>query len=769
MTSPVTDQTEAELQSRFEAAIRTVLPLLSVEFKLERFLHLKLGHHEIGIDGLKPLDTVRGRYDMLLVSGGQALLLIELKAPDVTITEDDVRQALSYARLHPTPVPLVLVTNGSAGELRRGYDGTKLDPSDVGQERLGNVLAKSAALALEAAADAVRTLLSSSRETWTQILAKWTDEAIDERTGNASDFRRPIVRGFSIRRDLVTKADAKLREGASVVVVHAPPLAGVTNALAQIARENSTGPRLFLDIRAGKDVLQSIANRLARELHIGVTKDDLRRWFNVARGMVKITLVIDGLPGDELDELLEWAKSGHLQLVLGMDSETRRKALSLPGRNQETPLGRMETPLELGPLSDAEFEAAEHLYFDVFAAGFMNGAQRTSHLRSVRRHRVIAALLPPKSAAPPGSVAVMPAFESPEVLAHCASIFLTDPQLQTDFQEIAKIYLKEAEDRSGEVNWITGSWGLPSVDPAAARRQLGQERIDALGQQGLLSWAATQALGPRLMIRVDEVFAHFIAKKWADDLLGLAKPKAIQRKLGRLLAIAGVIPEGDMALAAALHRAGKQRQDVMGTAITYLLAQRPSVSRLKEGAHVQVLAKGQDIRLHFGKGMDEEVMGNVFPWAVLSRCLFWTMVRDGRDTTVNLALFAEIGAAQMPLMPITHTRIQDMKPLPFHELEGVGSFPCFEVGILEPIVQAMIFHGHQYPDEFRQLARHSLDSADIHLSRRVHLAARAMQGSQHGATAAMANAVEQEIHTWWCDMLKRHIGIPPDVDLTQSN
>jgi hypothetical protein len=217
MTSPVTDQTEAELQSRFETAIRTVLPLLSVEFKLERFLHLKLGHHEIGTDGFKPLDAVRGRYDMLLVSGGQPLLLIELKAPDVTITEDDVRQALSYARLHPTPVPLVLVTNGSTGELRRGYDGAKLDPSDVGQERLANVLAKSAALAVETAADAVRTLLSSSRETWTQILGKWSDEAIDERTGNASDCRRPIVREFTIRRDLVAKADTWVPHRVSLI------------------------------------------------------------------------------------------------------------------------------------------------------------------------------------------------------------------------------------------------------------------------------------------------------------------------------------------------------------------------------------------------------------------------------------------------------------------------------------------------------------------------------------------------------------------------
>src|SRR5712691_8172710 len=100
---------EAEFQARLEARIRAALPLLPAKVKLERHLRLRLGHRTVVLDGAETQENVsRGRYDVLVMSEGKPLLLVELKAPGVALGDDDARQALSYARLPEPIVPLVL-------------------------------------------------------------------------------------------------------------------------------------------------------------------------------------------------------------------------------------------------------------------------------------------------------------------------------------------------------------------------------------------------------------------------------------------------------------------------------------------------------------------------------------------------------------------------------------------------------------------------------------------------------------------------------------
>jgi hypothetical protein len=107
------------------ARLRAALPLLPVNIKLEEYLSLRLGHRSLNRDGTTgESGTVQGRYDVLVFLE-VPLLLTELKAPEEDVIEDDVGQALSYARLHRQMVPLVLVTNGTKVVLRRTFDGRR--------------------------------------------------------------------------------------------------------------------------------------------------------------------------------------------------------------------------------------------------------------------------------------------------------------------------------------------------------------------------------------------------------------------------------------------------------------------------------------------------------------------------------------------------------------------------------------------------------------------------------------------------------------------
>jgi hypothetical protein len=754
---------EAEFQARFRAAVKKALPYLPADVRLERHLQFKLGHHQIAFDGLKPIEMLRGRYDMLVIHGEKPLLLAELKAPSIPITPDDVQQGLSYARLHVPPVPLLIATNGEEHELRRVYDGAKLDATIPTHERLAEILGQSAALAAASTDDAIRTLLGSAPESWQRIFCDWTSETIAELTGAPDDFRKPIVANFSFPREVEPKIEEKLRCGAAVIVLHAPPISGVTNTLAHLARAASTGPRLFMQTQTPVDVLQTIANRLTTELNVGISKDDLRAWFGSLRGLLKITLFLDGFPTAHAEELLDWARRGQLQIVFGMHSEARRQAVSLPGRNQSSSLGTLETPVELGNLSDAEFEAARTSYRDGFTAEFAPGAETAPNLRSVRSHRIIAALLTPKQHVPPGANSVIPTFSGPQSLAAYDRAFVTDPALRADFQQLANVFLKEASNRYRKPDWSL-TWGMPSLDPQLAQAVLGRPRLQEFVSFGFLSWVDHSKLGSRILVRVEEIFAHYVAEKWATELTGIRKVPALRRKMKSLTQLAFMVPEGDTALAAAICRAGLHDTAVLSVCVSWLLSEKPTKTRLKTGRKLQMLLRGQDVTLHLGEGMDEEATGNLFPWMVLSRCAFWPMAVTGSAQSGNFLIFSEVGNCPTLIRPLMHQTLQEHRPINMHAIDGVGQFVCSEVGIVEPLVAAMVEYARSEPDEFRQLAQHAVDESKVHLIWRIHNTAATLERSNEAQIATMAVEIRAKMKSAFTGLITNRLGIPPRVD-----
>jgi hypothetical protein len=744
---------EAELQARLESRIRAALPLLPAKIKLERYLHLRLGHRSLTLDGMAfDKSDIQGRFDVLVLVEDTPLILAELKAPDVTVTDEDIGQALSYARLHQPLVPLVLVTNGTTTVLRRTYDGAELQASDVASDRLGVVLSVAAALAAATTEDAVRILLGASKEVWGKLLAAWSNEAIEVLTGGVREFGRPIPRGFVILRDAAQQVVDRLSGGARVVVLHGPPLSGVTNVLAQFARK-SVAPVLLVDGHASRDVLQFIANRLSRELSIGVTKDVLRAWFNTRNGLLDVTLAIDGLPIEGVEELVEYANAALLRLVLGLGSQEYKDASTLPGRSQQSLLGQSGVPVELQPLSEQEFGHACEAFESSFGAYFHNGAQHIPDLRSPRRLRVIAATLPGAPALPPvdrrDTCVVIPPIPGPEMLPTYSQALAPDAALKYDLQKLAAAFLADADRHAGDPDWMAATWGRPSVDPAILEADLGETRIKRLCDLGFLSWVNTQSLGPRVLVRIEELLTCDVADIWAGRLAELADPDALKKEVRSLLDLTMIVPAGEVALAGAICRAAMKHDHILGTVVPYLMSQEPSISRLKQGARVDLLVKDARIRLKFGEGMDERVVGNMQPWVVLSHIASWPMIAEGRDATLNLPIFARLGASPDLLIYPRPIEPEIAAGFHFHEFPDVGPVLCLNTGIVEPLVQAMLSHAHRFPQEFEWLAAYAMEKKESHLGWRVLTVARAMCTSIHDEVAEAGKAVEATLDDWW--------------------
>lgn len=107
-------KTEIELSNEEEVRGKLILPYirelgLNIEdFQLEKSFKIKLGKSTHDKKDYSPT----GRADILCKSGDKNLFIFELKADFVKITDEDISQGVSYARLLDQIAPFVIITNG---------------------------------------------------------------------------------------------------------------------------------------------------------------------------------------------------------------------------------------------------------------------------------------------------------------------------------------------------------------------------------------------------------------------------------------------------------------------------------------------------------------------------------------------------------------------------------------------------------------------------------------------------------------------------------
>ena len=84
------------------------------ELSFEDQFRLRLGHNTLIIKRGEEVqrDQVTGRSDLLLTRNEEPTAIIETKAPDHHLTDDDAWQAISYASLLRPIAPYTIVTNG---------------------------------------------------------------------------------------------------------------------------------------------------------------------------------------------------------------------------------------------------------------------------------------------------------------------------------------------------------------------------------------------------------------------------------------------------------------------------------------------------------------------------------------------------------------------------------------------------------------------------------------------------------------------------------
>lgn len=739
---------EALLQARLVETVRKALPMLPATLQVERYLSLRLGHHAITIDGAPagPDVLVRGRLDLLVLHRDRPLLLFELKAPDIPLGDADVAQALSYARAMVKMPPLVVVTNGNQVRIASTYDGAQLNEAALGD--LERTLAAAAALAASDANDSIRALLGRDARLWAAIFSDWNGRTRRGATGPARAISNPLCDGFQIPREATREVCTLVEQGAHVVAVTGPPLAGLTNVLAELeSAPPNDAAILWLGPSPARSPLQHIANRLTRELSLAISSDDVRRWLQTAYAeteSARLVLALDGAP-ENLEEIVDLTAQTRVSLVLALGENLYARLARRDGREEATVFGAAAKVVRLLPLSDAELAAAIELLAATHRVVFYPGVQYSPELRLPRMLRTLLAVVPAQRQSSPTeeTLSVMAPLTDPRRLRLASKTWAQLPEVANDLRRLAEAYFADADEQADNPAWLTRTYGMPSVDFGEAERLLGEGRLQRLSDQGFISLLDDPVLGARALVRVEEVFAFAIGTVLARTA---AKERlAAEAFANRVTKHVSALPAGAATGALSILLRGQDDEQFLVAVLRCLVDDHPTVEIAGEGRRLALLTSDGPINLVFGEGMREQLVGNLIPWIVLSFLLGEELGAAEGGLSRNLGLFIQVGRAPLFLQHVEPAKLEHVRPYPLHTIEGLGDVLCTHAGLVEPITQAMVAHAHRAHTEFGLLAKYAVEHDEFFLASRVHTAARLVSSAADEEVAATAAQVEARV------------------------
>ena len=399
------EKNEATLEARIDRVLTSVFPSFrEVNVEHQKSFSIKFGHHNVQVDSKEPsANPSRAIFDILLTINNNNIILLELKKEGLSLTEDDVLQGISYARLlHPMP-PLTLISNGKDNQFYKTYSKDKIDTSSIDLAFIKKLTDNSFQLASNDFKEAVSLLLNNEPKLFSQVINQITEKKFERLFGAIDDFTKPICIDFNIERKAIIEIQSLFSNGAPLVGVIGPAFSGKTNLLHQFFTKTKSDKDfvLFLDCSDHNySIFQQLANHFTENAKILITKDKIREWLinslsNCPDG--KFYLLLDNFNNEipeviksEIIELIDIFKGVNHHALYTVDEFNYNKIAFVENRRYKTIIGEQSKTTKLDELDDDEYQFTNDLLFDKFQVIIEHGGHFTPEYREPRilRHLV---------------------------------------------------------------------------------------------------------------------------------------------------------------------------------------------------------------------------------------------------------------------------------------------------------------------------------------------------------------------------------------------
>lgn len=351
--------------------IKYVLPWLKQtgvelhEIQLERSFSLKIGRQFIPIgQAARKRDSVGGRLDILVQRDGRNLLIVETKADDLQLTDDDRDQAISYARLVHPIAPYAVVTNGQEYRLYDSVTKDRIDPKEI------KIRGFEAALPDDDILEAQSIFLCLNRDNLIAFCRSQVAAELRIVKGSIADDRKYVPELHVPRVSVSQEVEDFYSSPLPGLLLIGQSGSGKTCEMCRVAESllDSGKPVLFFNgITLESGILEAISAEFlwtfnGAELPIQV----IRRLAKLA-GSDRLTIVLDAVdewiyPSREnnLGSLLRAAEKNNVKIILSC--KTSAVSQFVLARGSPTNIDLLTKKVEIGELSDREFFSAIENY-----------------------------------------------------------------------------------------------------------------------------------------------------------------------------------------------------------------------------------------------------------------------------------------------------------------------------------------------------------------------------------------------------------------------
>ncbi|HHX8373462.1 TPA: type I restriction endonuclease [Vibrio alginolyticus] len=765
---------EAQYEAQVRTAITHAFPWLPSEgITHQDCFSFKLGHSNVTVNG-KPQKNARARLDILIKYKNTPLAIFELKRPDVRISNDDIEQGLSYARVHHPRPPLVVVSNSKDVRILETETGKPWRPTEKSETAVYSLLEEGSKLAKDDLKNAVSTLLGTSPQVWSQVVKQITSQNIDELSGDSEDALRQFVNEFLIPRELTSEALKKLDNGERLTIIEGEPLSGKSNVLREIVEVGTKQLNYgFLYINADTDIslFSTLSDALTNSLDWYISPNDARNWIMKLSKTTdkKLVLVIDNVSvdSDTIRKEIETLTSGQygkgLHIIIAMDDTVADLLCHSRNRRAVSAIGNRANRLKLAPLNNKEFTTAKS-YFASKRLMFSKGCELNDELRQPWILKTIAANIMTSEKYKQGNIAaaILPVVGL-ELLHFSRNLFDASQTPFCLYRELAKGILEDLQDTDRAYQLKLELLNTFIIRRETALEYVSQQDLTEMSSSGLIRAARSESGDNSYVIRLPELMASELSTLIASQLTQFKTN--FHEAAAWLAKTASSLPLGCIIAADAICSLGR-RGNLNLELIEALLKLEPLKQPIPSGTKLATYIKGLGVidlnvidekRISIEKDGRQNIIDvepsdipatydNISSYMILSYLAGQRMIIESKENTndqrIDLMLLGEVASASAPLRKIS-SRL-NRNSFKHHELDDGSFIPCPSNGIIEPITRSLMSF---FINEDRYLVNEFIETS-------ITTQNAALMSRVYTALAESLDSADNEYSAWAKNMLK---------------
>lgn len=777
---------EATLEARIDSVLTSVFPTFkTVNVQHQKSFSIKFGHHNVIVDSNEPSNyPARAIFDILLTVEDKNIILLELKKEGLLLTDEDVSQGISYARLiHPMP-PLTLISNGKDNQFYNTYTKEIINNTTVDFEFIQKLTDNSFLLALNDFKDAVNLLLNKEPEVFSKVINQITEVKFERLFGVVDDFTKPICLDFQIQRLCLNQIQTLFSDGAALVGIIGSAFTGKTDLLYQFfnATKSDKNFLLYLDCNDHNySIFQQLANHFTENAKISITKDKIRGWLinslsNLPDG--KFYLLLDNFNNDvpeaiksEIIELIDIFKGVNHHTLYSIDEFNYKRIAFVENRHYKTIIGDQSKIIQLDELNDEEYETANKLLLDNYKVVIEHGGHFTPEYREPRILRHLVSLY--QGGIEEGQFTKIDAVPNLKLLNAIAANKTYTQQIQDLYRKITFCFFAESELRKNDTDLNIMASGSGAITTNTFKKNFPDDFGDLI-KSSIVVFREIRNGMTIIYPKFQELVAvHSISL--VTKIIIQEKEKSTTELCKLFIDSITPIPYCDIAANGVLMEiAMSNKVELFSNLVLELLKRPPKLEKIEKGTKTLMYVEGVGhIQINFEDDMDEGgFVSDFLPYAILSQLAAYPLgLVDNEEYSIyafHLHLLNEVGSSKEFLRRADVRSFNNMKPIESFELDGVGFIISGHEGIIEPFVQSIQKCFLIIPDEIKHLYERAFDENNFNLLYRIYLALRTMMNYTNSELAQKAKdyvkRFNEYFHVFMADFISKEVNDPNEKE-----